>query len=73
MTGLYATDLAPVFTSRFDDFELYEDGEWRAWQDGRVIASGAFNRRDLTELAETAIRVEQSKVGLYDDDRTEPN
>lgn len=63
-------ELIPVFMASAYDFELYEDGEWRVWQDGHVVVSGAFNRRDLSNLAETAIRVEQSRVGLYDNDRT---
>jgi hypothetical protein len=72
-TGLYNDDLTPVFIANMLDFELYEDGEWRVWQDGKVIVSGAFSRRDLSNLAEAAIRVEQSKIGLFGDDRTEPH
>jgi hypothetical protein len=59
----------PVFTTADYDFELFFDGSWKAWQEGKVMAEGAFSRRELTDLAETAIRVEQSKVGLYDNDR----
>lgn len=59
----------PVFTTADYDFELFVDGSWKAWQDGKVMSEGAFSRRELTVLAETAIRVEQSKVGLYDNDR----
>lgn len=62
-------ELTAVFTSSWLDFELYEDGEWRVWQDGKVIVSGAFSQRDLSNLAETALRVERSRVGLYDNDR----
>lgn len=69
--GLYNEDLTPIFIANMLDFELYKDGEWRVWQDGKVIASGAFDRRDLTNLAETSVRIEQSKVGLFDDDRIE--
>lgn len=64
-------DLVPIFIASMYDFELYEDGEWRVWQDGKVIASGAFSRRDLSELAEDARRIERSKIGLLGDDRVE--
>jgi hypothetical protein len=69
MSDPYDDDLVPVFIASMYDFELYEDGEWRVWQDGKVIVSGAFGRRDLSNLAETAVRIEQSKIGLFDDDR----
>lgn len=72
-SDLYDDDLIPVFISSWYDFELYEDGEWRVWQDGKVIVSGAFSRRDLSSLAEIAIRIEQSKVGMHGDDRIEPH
>lgn len=59
----------PVFISEIPDFEMFDDGDWQVWADGRVIASGSFTRRDLSNLAEEMIRVGQSKVGLYDNDR----
>ncbi|MDK8171721.1 hypothetical protein QP735_04180 [Curtobacterium citreum] len=64
------TDLHAVFESSMYDFDLCEDGSWRAWQDGHVVASGAFNRRDLSNLAEAALRLEQTRIGLYANDRT---
>ena len=73
MSDPYDDDLVPVFIASMYDFELYEDGEWRVWQDGKVIVSGAFSRRDLSNLAENAIRIEQSKIGLFGDERTEPH
>ncbi len=63
------SDLTTVFESSMYDFDLYEDGSWAAWQDGAIIASGAFNSRDLSNLAEEALRLEQSRIGLYDNDR----
>lgn len=59
----------PVFTTADYDYELFQDGSWKAWADGKVMAEGAFSRRELTDLAETAIRIDQSKVGMYDNDR----
>lgn len=63
------TDLQAVFESSMYDFDLCEDGSWRAWQDGHVVASGAFTSRDLSNLAEEALRLEQSRIGLHDNDR----
>jgi hypothetical protein len=63
------TDLHAVFESSMYDFDLCEDGTWRAWLDGHVVASGAFSRSDLGSLAEEALRLEQSRVGLYVNDR----
>jgi hypothetical protein len=59
----------PIFIAEFYDFEMFDDGDWQVWGDGRVVASGSFTRRDLSNLAEEMIRVEQSKIGLYDNDR----
>lgn len=64
------TDLRAVFESSMYDFDLCEDGSWRAWQDGHVVASGAFNRHDLWKLSEEALALGNMKVGLYDNDRT---
>ncbi|MDR6172616.1 hypothetical protein QE359_003645 [Curtobacterium sp. SORGH_AS776] len=64
-------ELVPIFIASMYDFELYEDGEWRVWQDGKVVVSGAFSRRDLSNLAEDALRIERSKIGLLGDDRVE--
>lgn len=63
----------PIFQSSDFDFELFSDGSWKCWTDGAVVANGAFSRRDLNNLAEDAIRIERSKVGMYDDERTEPH
>lgn len=66
-------DDEPIFQSSDFDFELFSDGSWKCWTDGAVVANGAFSRRDLNNLAEDAIRIERAKVGMYDDDRTEPH
>lgn len=62
-------ELHAVFESSMYDFDLCEDGTWRAWVDGHVVASGAFSRSDLGNLAEEAFRLEQSRIGLYANDR----
>lgn len=61
----------PIFQSADYDFELFSDGSWKAWADGAVVADGAFSGRDLSNLAEDALRIERSKIGIYDDDRIE--
>jgi hypothetical protein len=66
-------DDEPIFQSADYDFELFPDGSWKAWADGAVVANGAFSRRELSNLAEDALRIERSKIGMYDDDRTEPH
>lgn len=63
------TELHAVFESSMYDFDLCEDGSWRVWEDGHVVASGAFNRRDLGNLAEEALRLRQMKSNLYANDR----
>lgn len=65
-----STELHAVFESSMYDFDLCEDGSWRAWQDGHVVASGAFNRHDLGNLAEEALLLRQMKADLYVNDRT---
>jgi len=64
-------DDEPIFQSADYDFELFDDGSWKCWSDGVVVANGAFSRRDMSNLAEDALRIERSKVGLFDDDRIE--
>jgi hypothetical protein len=59
----------PVFISEFYDFEMFDDGDWQVWADGRAIASGSFTRRDLANLPDEMMRVGLSKIGLYDNDR----
>lgn len=59
----------PLFQSADYDFEMFEDGSWKAWTDGAVVANGAFSLRDMNALAEDLIRVERSKVGMYANDR----
>ena len=63
----------PLFQSADYDFEMFDDGSWKAWSDGAVVANGAFSLRDMNALAEDLIRVERSKVGMYEDDRIEPH
>ena len=63
------TELHAVFESSMYDFDLCEDGTWRAWLDGHVVASGAFSRSDLGNLAEEALRLRQMKADLYANDR----
>jgi len=62
-------DDEPLFQSADYDFEMFDDGSWKAWAEGVVVANGAFSLRDMNALAEDLIRVERSKVGMYDDDR----
>lgn len=63
----------PLFQSADYDFELFDDGSWKCWSDGVVVANGAFSRRDMNALAEDLLRIDGLRVGLYDDDRTEPH
>lgn len=65
-----STDLHAVFESSMYDFDLCEDGSWRAWQDGHVVASGAFSRHDLWKLSDTAYGLHENKIGLFANDRT---
>lgn len=62
-------DDVPLFQSADYDFEMFDDGSWKAWADGVVVANGAFSLRDMNALAEDLIRVERSKVGMYANDR----
>lgn len=52
------TDDEPLFQSADYDFELFEDGSWKCWADGVVVANGAFRRWEFDALAADLIRID---------------
>lgn len=61
--------MEPIWTSSDGEFLFYEDGSWDAAQDGQRVHGSAFSRLEMFDLAEELIRIGQSRVGLYDNDR----
>lgn len=59
----------PVFTTADYDWELFEDGSWKAWQDGRVVANGEFRPAELSVLYDELVHIDSRRVGMYDNDR----
>lgn len=62
--------MCQAFESADGEFVLYMDGSWDAMQDGVRVHGSAFTTFDMDALAEDLIRVERSRVGMHDNDRT---
>ncbi|PZF11746.1 hypothetical protein [Curtobacterium sp. MCLR17_034] len=62
-------DDEPVFQSADYDFELFEDGSWKAWDEGVVVANGEFRRWELDALAADLIRLDGIKAAVNANDR----
>ncbi len=63
-------DMDDVFFESDDgEFVIYADCSWSAMQDGKVVHGSAFSKADLSRLSEETLRLERSRIGLYDNDR----
>lgn len=59
----------PLFQSADYDFELFDDGSWKAWADGIVVANGEFRRWEYDALAADLIRIDGIKAAANSNDR----
>lgn len=59
----------PIYETADGQFALYEDGSWDALQDGRLVFSGAFDRREMYALSEELLRVAHTRINMGNNDR----